>query len=78
MANSILLSEQRQILRSGQRQSFAGYFVPLSEAVTGLSPIDQNHAHPSVPAEPLTERQRKAAARLRSIEGSVQRRYLFC
>jgi hypothetical protein len=24
--------------------SFAGYFVPLSEAATGLSPIDQNHA----------------------------------
>ena len=25
-------------------QSFAGYFVPLTEAATGLSPIDQNHA----------------------------------
>jgi hypothetical protein len=71
------LFARRQI---GQPQFLAGRMYQEhhdAAIITSVRSVDLSKTKVSggLPAEPLTERQRRAAARLRSIEGSVQRRY---
>ena len=71
------LFARRQI---GQPQFLAGRMYQEhhdAAVITSVRSVDLSKTKVSggLPAEPLTERQRRAAARLRSIERSVQRRY---
>jgi hypothetical protein len=64
----------------GQPQFLAGReYQECHDAavITSIHSVDfaRTKVSSGLPAEPLTERQRRAAAKLRSIESSVQRRY---